>query len=113
MSREWAILVPSWTIVVVILTYIVYFAIALRATPSFDEMTAISGSTPLTFSIPSYSDLKHLLETDSLVALPSSEVDGANNPYLTSASPHAIPELYDIPIGMVNRVLYHEAHTNN
>jgi len=41
--REWAILVPSWTIVVVLLTYIVYFAIAIRATPSFNEMSAISG----------------------------------------------------------------------
>ena len=48
-SREWAILFPSWTIIVVLLTYIVYFAIAIRATPSFDEMSAISGThhTPL------------------------------------------------------------------
>ena len=44
--REWAILIPSWTIIVVLLTYIVYFAIAIRATPSFDEMSAISGTTP-------------------------------------------------------------------
>jgi len=88
-NREWAILIPSWTIVVVLLTYIVYFAIAIRATPSFDEMSAIS---------------------DSRIALPSPEVDGEHNPYLASANPHAIPELYDIPIGIVNRVLYHEAH---
>ena len=42
--REWAILIPSWTIIVIILTYIVYFSIAIRATPSFDEMSAISGT---------------------------------------------------------------------
>ena len=42
--REWAILFPSWTIIVVLLTYVVYFAIAIRATPSFDEMRAISGT---------------------------------------------------------------------
>ena len=42
--REWAILIPSWTIIVIILTYIVYFAIAIRATPSFDDMSAISGT---------------------------------------------------------------------
>lgn len=28
------------------------------------------------------------------------------NPYLAHANPDAIPELYDIPIGMVNRVAY-------
>ena len=42
--REWAILFLSWTIIVVLLTYIFYFAIAIRATPSFDEMSAISGT---------------------------------------------------------------------
>ena len=42
--REWAILIPSWTVIVIILTYIVYFSIAIRATPSFDEMSAISGT---------------------------------------------------------------------
>lgn len=28
------------------------------------------------------------------------------NPYIAHADPNAIPELYDIPIGMVNRVAY-------
>ncbi|KAJ3502407.1 hypothetical protein NLJ89_g8901 [Agrocybe chaxingu] len=88
-NREWAILIPSWTVVVVILTYITYSALAIRATPAFDEMNAI---------------------TDSRVALPSSEDrDSNHNPYLESVKPNAIPELYDIPIGMVNSVLYHEA----
>ena len=44
------------------------------------------------------------------ISLPSPDVDGAHNPYLASASPRAIQELFDIPIGLVNRVLYHEAH---
>ena len=48
-----------------------------------------------------------LLKTDSHIAFPS---DGMYNPYFSSASENAIPELYDIPIGIVNRVLYHEAH---
>jgi phosphatidylinositol N-acetylglucosaminyltransferase subunit P len=111
--REWAILIPSWTIVVILLTYIVYFAIAIRATPSFDEMSAISGNLSLPLPI-----ILVVLETsffiyfflDSRIALPSPKVDGTRNPYLASASPGAIPELYDIPIGIVNRVLYHEAH---
>jgi phosphatidylinositol N-acetylglucosaminyltransferase subunit P len=45
--------------------------------------------------------------TDFCISVPS---DGAYNPYVASASPGAVPEVYDIPIGMVNRVLYHEAH---
>ena len=54
--------------------------------------------------------LNILWEPDSRIALPSPQVDKAHNPYLASASPRAIPELYDIPIGMVNRVLYHDTH---
>ncbi|KAF8155563.1 PIG-P-domain-containing protein [Crassisporium funariophilum] len=87
-NREWALLIPSWSIIVVLLTYMTYFAIALRATPAFDEMSSV---------------------TDSRIALPTA-VDGDHNPYLASAEAGAIPELYDIPLGMVNRVMYHEVH---
>ncbi|KAF8174070.1 PIG-P [Pholiota molesta] len=85
-SREWALLFPSWSVMVVILTYISYSALAIRATPAFNEMSSI---------------------TDSRIALPSPE-DGDHNPYMASAEDDFIPELYDIPIGMVNRVLYHD-----
>jgi len=44
---------------------------------------------------------------DSRVALPSDE--SAYDPYHASIKPDAIPELYDIPIVMVNSVLYHVA----
>ncbi|KAH9478565.1 Phosphatidylinositol N-acetylglucosaminyltransferase subunit P [Psilocybe cubensis] len=86
-NREWALLVPSWTVVTVLLTYFVYFALAIRATPAFDEMGSV---------------------TDSRIALPSQE-PGTRNPYFASAENDAIPELYDIPIGLVNSVLYHDA----
>lgn len=46
------------------------------------------------------------LPPDSRIALPSQEA-GAPNPYFASAEDDAIPELYDIPIGLVNSVLYH------
>ncbi|KAF8903340.1 PIG-P-domain-containing protein [Gymnopilus junonius] len=85
-NREWAILIPSWSIVVVLLTYVIYFAIALRGTPGFDEMSAV---------------------TDSRISLPSEE-DPNHNPYFASVKPGAIPELYDIPIGVVNSVLYRD-----
>ena len=44
---------------------------------------------------------------DSRVALPSKE-DAARNPYFISSNKGSIPELYDIPIGVANTVLYRE-----
>jgi len=45
---------------------------------------------------------------DSRVALPSQEDNAVNNPYLASVERNAVPELYDIPIGLVNSVLYRD-----
>lgn len=41
---EWALLIPSWTIIVIVLTYITYSAIAIRATPAFNELSSITGT---------------------------------------------------------------------
>ena len=41
--------------------------------------------------------------TDSRAHLPPA---GGENLYIKHAKPDAIPEMYDIPIGMVNRVIY-------
>lgn len=43
---------------------------------------------------------------DDRVSLPPA---GGEDPYIASAQADAIPELYDIPIGMVNSVLYHDS----
>ena len=45
---------------------------------------------------------------DNRISLPSQEDIAVRNPYLASAEPNAIPELYDIPIGLVNSVLYRD-----
>ncbi|EIW78625.1 PIG-P-domain-containing protein [Coniophora puteana RWD-64-598 SS2] len=81
-SREWAIFVPAYTVVLVLLTYFVYFALALYNTPSFSDIKSI---------------------TDSRAHLPPPH---ARNPYFKHADPRAIPEHYDIPIGLVNRVVH-------
>ncbi|KAG2008610.1 hypothetical protein CC2G_014027 [Coprinopsis cinerea AmutBmut pab1-1] len=82
-NREWAILIPSWTVMAVLFTYFTYMTLALAGTPAFDEARSI---------------------TDDYTIYPKWE-DG-RNAYLESTKPGAVPELYDIPIGMVNRVLY-------
>lgn len=73
-------------------------------------MSTVTGmSLPLTSSVNSPQSLIHvlyLLSLDSFVHIPSS--DRTSNVYLTSTDKNSIPELYDIPIGMVNRVLYHK-----
>ncbi|KAG6917115.1 hypothetical protein DXG01_003781 [Tephrocybe rancida] len=79
-SREWAVLLPAWSIVVVITTYVVYSSMAIAATPSFSDMSSI---------------------TDNRAIFPIDPND--NTPYLSISK---TPVLYDIPIGMVNRVLY-------
>ncbi|EMD35331.1 hypothetical protein CERSUDRAFT_157028 [Gelatoporia subvermispora B] len=83
-NREWAVLLPAYSIVLVLLTYLTYFALALAGTPDFSDISTI---------------------TDSKALLPPS-ASGTPNPYLAHARADAVPELYDIPIGMVNRVLY-------
>lgn len=80
-SREWTLLLPAYSIVVVLLTYFVYFAIAIACTPAFSD--------PSTF-------------IDTKAHLPALDA----NQHFKHADPDAIPELYDIPIGIVNRVVY-------
>ncbi|KAI0792515.1 PIG-P-domain-containing protein [Abortiporus biennis] len=83
-NREWALLLPSYSIVLVLLTYFTYFALAIAGTPAFSETRTI---------------------TDSKALRPDASEVGI---YLTRVSSNAntIPEMYDIPIGLVNRVVY-------
>ncbi|KAI8972844.1 PIG-P-domain-containing protein, partial [Trametes punicea] len=86
-NREWSLLIPAYGMVLVLLTYFTYFALALAGTPSFDDMSTI---------------------TDSKALLPDAArgATSAYAPYLAHAQRDAIPEMYDIPLGLVNRVLY-------
>jgi phosphatidylinositol glycan class P protein len=95
--------VPSWTIVTVIFTYITYSALAIRATPAFNEIRTITGMSDYVSNGTTLT-----IKLDSRAAWPSHE-DGDYNPYIASAQPNAIPEIYDIPIGLVNRVVYRDA----
>ncbi|EIW55008.1 PIG-P-domain-containing protein [Trametes versicolor FP-101664 SS1] len=79
-NREWALLVPAYGMVLVLLTYFTYFALALAGTPAFADLRTI---------------------TDSKAHVPA---DAA--PYLAHARPDALPLQHDIPLGLVNRVVY-------
>jgi len=45
-NREWALLVPSWSVIVAILTNITYSALTIHATSAFDDMSSITGAYP-------------------------------------------------------------------
>jgi len=77
-NREWALLFPAWSMVLVLLTYFTYFSLALFATPAFSDISTITDSKgrlldPATFDF-----------TDQATAT----------------------EMYDIPITLVNHALY-------
>ncbi|KAM5537594.1 hypothetical protein V8D89_008672 [Ganoderma adspersum] len=182
-NREWSLLIPAYGMVLVLLTYFTYFALALAGTPSFADMRAITDSKAHLPASPSDADAAPDVDfngdgyggdTNSDVGSrsalasnihpddapptpePGSRSDGAHartqslltstppppqnskfkpqlhpkpepepnlstplskptpkpapkpkpSPYLAHARPDAIPELYDIPLGMVNRVVY-------
>lgn len=49
--REWSLLLPAWSIVVVLLTYFSYMALTIYGTPAFDEVSAITGECALFASV--------------------------------------------------------------
>ncbi|PBK98835.1 hypothetical protein ARMGADRAFT_986713 [Armillaria gallica] len=83
--REWAVLLPAYSAVVFLLAYFVYFALAIYGAPSLSDTCTFTGE-----------------------AVTAVSVQSGKQGYTLFAHPDAVPELYDIPIGLVNRVLYHD-----
>ncbi|KIY47877.1 PIG-P-domain-containing protein [Fistulina hepatica ATCC 64428] len=81
-SREWAILLPAYSIMAVLFTYFVYFSLALFSTPAFSDLNAVF---------------------DSRSQYP--DTGSAREKYL-ACSEQKVLDLYDIPLGMVNRAAY-------
>ena len=73
----------------------------IRGTPAFSDISTYTGW----FSLLSY---VYLFCYGFHVADSRGQYPDASgpNPYLAYAQPNAVPEAYDIPIGLVNRVLY-------
>ncbi|SJL12929.1 uncharacterized protein ARMOST_16362 [Armillaria ostoyae] len=84
-GEEWAVLLPAYSVVVFLLAYFVYFALAIYGAPSLSDTCTFTDSR------------SHYLP-----------VREGKQGYASFARPDAVPELYDVPIGLVNRVLYHD-----
>ncbi|KAF8889585.1 PIG-P [Infundibulicybe gibba] len=89
-SREWAILLPAYSVVIIMTTYFVYTALAFAGTPSFSDISAI---------------------TDPRAQYPRPSPHEPNL-YVDSTHSDAIPNLYDVPLGMVNRIIYSKKNNN-
>jgi phosphatidylinositol N-acetylglucosaminyltransferase subunit P len=102
---EWAILVPAYTIVLVLATYASYFALTLMGTPNFDSLSTIIGHLFISL-------YPHILipSPDRYAHFPVPEKQ--ENPYLAHRRSDAVPVPYDIPLGMVNRILYRRDSTD-
>ncbi len=111
-TREWALLLPSYSIVLVLLTYFTYLALAIAGTPAFSDMSTKTGASCHRLSNQPRKIRPQPFEnaTDSKALLPDADEP---NPYLAYASPNAVPEMFDIPIGLVNRVLYAQREERN
>ncbi|KAF8348351.1 PIG-P [Amanita rubescens] len=85
-NREWAVLFPSWTVALFTFTYFAYSMLAIARTPSFNDTNSIS-------------DRHSRSQTPKLST-------NQYDPFLAAAMPGSAPETYDMPIGMINRILY-------
>ncbi|GAA5867267.1 hypothetical protein JCM8547_003141 [Rhodosporidiobolus lusitaniae] len=98
-SQEWALLIPSWIVMLVAFTYSSYFFLNMYNTPPLSSLD-------LTFGEPG---------TKAFIAPPPRPLlaDGSLglDPLFFQAvglEDDAIPPLYDLPLEWVNRVLYAE-----
>ncbi|GAA5883515.1 hypothetical protein JCM16303_005458 [Sporobolomyces ruberrimus] len=109
-SREWALLIPSWITMTVLYVYLGYFFLNMSNTLTLGESLETLDD-PKSF-IPPPPAPPSLLS--SLPRPPTSSEEGIEarthitRLYLDSIllPPEAIPPLYDLPLDVVNRVLY-------
>ncbi|GAA5851788.1 hypothetical protein JCM9279_004408 [Rhodotorula babjevae] len=96
-ARDWALLVPSWIVMLVAFTYASYFCLNLYNTPPLSSPSLLDD--PRAFVAPP--------------PRPPPPLDGSSRAPTplwahgaALADDDAIPPLYDLPIEVVNRVLY-------
>ncbi|CDR46975.1 hypothetical protein NBRC10512_002882 [Rhodotorula toruloides] len=95
-SRDWALLVPAWIVMLVAFVYVSYFLLNMHNTPSLTSLSLLDD--PRAFVTPP--------------PRPPANSKGVRRPptplwaHAVLAEEDAIPPLYDLPIEVVNRVLY-------
>ncbi|PVF95248.1 PIG-P-domain-containing protein [Serendipita vermifera] len=93
-AREWAILLPAWSVVLFLTAYFVYIALGIYKTPALSSLTTLTDSRA---RYPQRSEQEQGPPNSSAIS---------SSPYLEFAAPNAIHAPYDLPPALVNRVLY-------
>ncbi|GAA5930166.1 hypothetical protein JCM3775_004529 [Rhodotorula graminis] len=99
-ARDWALLVPSWIVMLVAFTYASYFCLNLFNTPPLSSPSLLDD--PRAFVAPPARPPPPLDRSRRRAPTPL----WAHGAALADDDDDAIPPLYDLPIEVVNRVLY-------
>lgn len=100
MSRQWALLIPSWIMVCVVYVYIAYFSLNLYHTPALSSMTCITDTQG---------------KLHPFFKKKNQDSNGGNcgsyTPYsIIHNEPDReddyIPPLYDLPVGLINQAVF-------
>lgn len=107
--REWALIIPCWLMLVVLLTYFSYAGLTLFLTPGLSSINLITGKCLLCIApwdVFSDSGADDYSSPRTLAMAP--------NPYYWKfVDPQAVPEAIDLPLDVVNAVLYPRRGVNS
>lgn len=121
-DREWALLVPAWTIMLAFFVYFSYIALNIFITPALDSLHTLTGSTLSSIKLiklePSLTLLslfaqrqrqRQKIDTQAFILNPVYDPRKEPHPLLANSlllPSDAVPSLHDLPIGLVNRVVF-------
>ncbi|KAM0787847.1 hypothetical protein ACM66B_003900 [Microbotryomycetes sp. NB124-2] len=111
-SREWALLVPAWTVMLVVFVYFSYLSINIFHTPDLDALNTLTDPAAhvLPFPPSSNDDSKRSSGHSTMSSARSlSTRTTLDHPILANSiflSQDSVPTLHDLPIGVVNRVTF-------
>lgn len=92
-AREWAVLLPAWSVILFLTAYFVYIALAIYATPVLSRMSTVTD--------PRAHYARNHRRAD--------QNTGERDWYLQCADENAVPAPYDMPLALVNRVLFKDS----
>ncbi|KAJ3770083.1 PIG-P [Lentinula raphanica] len=98
-NREWSLLIPAWSMDMVLLTYFAYMALTIHCTPAFHDISAVTGGH-------SDSKAQFPFEDDPSHSIYDWKAFFSIYALYTQSERNTKLELYDLPLELVNRVLY-------
>ncbi|WWC59063.1 uncharacterized protein I303_101610 [Kwoniella dejecticola CBS 10117] len=97
-DRQWAIIVPCWLMMVVLLTYWSYAALTIYRTPSWDSVDCITDP---------YAGIPSMRSSSGFTKDTKAGTEQSRTPYYWNIiNDRASSEAVDLPIDLIGRVLY-------